>query len=197
MNATHVFLCEPLVNTAIELQAIARVHRIGQHQETTVWMYLVADTVEESIYELSVSRRLAHIVEKRRGIETKRNPTHPHESTPGNSDGNSNSDNEGDGFDLKDLSENIIDAANTLEMEDVTLGKLLGGVGEGERVADNDLWQCLFGKSRKRIDPYPDAVETEAGNEVNNEVGRVLRAGAASGRRNAISLPGWNGRNRA
>ncbi|GKZ27960.1 hypothetical protein AbraCBS73388_007638, partial [Aspergillus brasiliensis] len=28
VNATHVFLCEPLINTAIELQAIARVHRI-------------------------------------------------------------------------------------------------------------------------------------------------------------------------
>ena len=36
VNATHVFLCEPLINTAIELQAIARVHRIGQHNPTTV-----------------------------------------------------------------------------------------------------------------------------------------------------------------
>ena len=35
VNATHVFLCEPLINTAIELQAIARVHRIGQQQQTT------------------------------------------------------------------------------------------------------------------------------------------------------------------
>ena len=61
VNATHVFLCEPLINTALELQAIARVHRIGQHRATTVWMYLVTDTVEESIYEISVSRRLAHV----------------------------------------------------------------------------------------------------------------------------------------
>ena len=36
VNATHVFLCDPLINTAIELQAIARVHRIGQHNPTTV-----------------------------------------------------------------------------------------------------------------------------------------------------------------
>ena len=61
VNATHVFLCEPLINTAIELQAIARVHRIGQHQPTTVWMYLVEDTVEKAIYDVSVTRRLAHI----------------------------------------------------------------------------------------------------------------------------------------
>ena len=59
VNATHVFLCEPLINTAIELQAIARVHRIGQHQPTTVWMYLIENTVEQSIYDISVTRRLA------------------------------------------------------------------------------------------------------------------------------------------
>ncbi|KAL9119541.1 MAG: hypothetical protein Q9187_003907, partial [Circinaria calcarea] len=53
VNATHVFLCEPLINTAIELQAIARVHRIGQHHPTAVWMYLVEDTVEKAIYDIS------------------------------------------------------------------------------------------------------------------------------------------------
>ncbi|KAJ5948434.1 hypothetical protein N7454_001741 [Penicillium verhagenii] len=82
INATHVFLCEPLINTAIELQAIARVHRIGQHRSTTVWMYLVSGTVEESIYELSVARRLAHIIEKEKkrqvlaqqSLETLTNP---------------------------------------------------------------------------------------------------------------------------
>ena len=61
VNATHVFLCEPLINTALELQAIARVHRIGQRRPTTVWMYLISDTVEETIYRLSVDRRLSHI----------------------------------------------------------------------------------------------------------------------------------------
>ena len=61
VNATHVFLCEPLINTALELQAIAKVHRIGQHLPTTVWMYLVEDTVEKSIYEISVSRRISHM----------------------------------------------------------------------------------------------------------------------------------------
>lgn len=61
VNATHVLLCEPLINTAIELQAIARVHRIGQHQATTVWVYVVENTVEQSVYEISVERRMGHI----------------------------------------------------------------------------------------------------------------------------------------
>lgn len=59
--ANHVFLCEPLINTAIEVQAIARVHRIGQQRNTTVWMYLIAGTVEETIHEISVDRRLKHM----------------------------------------------------------------------------------------------------------------------------------------
>ncbi|KAI8192877.1 putative ATP-dependent helicase [Colletotrichum sp. SAR 10_65] len=44
VNASHVFLCEPLLNTALELQAIARVDRIGQKHETTVWLYLIEGT---------------------------------------------------------------------------------------------------------------------------------------------------------
>jgi E3 ubiquitin-protein ligase SHPRH len=61
VNATYVFLCEPLINPSIELQAIARVHRIGQQRATTVFMYLISDTVEEAIYDISVARRLAHL----------------------------------------------------------------------------------------------------------------------------------------
>ncbi|KAL8673717.1 MAG: hypothetical protein Q9168_001878 [Polycauliona sp. 1 TL-2023] len=64
VNATHVFLCEPLINTAIELQAIARVHRIGQQQTTTVWVYVVEDTVEQSVYDISVERRMKHMAKK-------------------------------------------------------------------------------------------------------------------------------------
>lgn len=175
------------MNTAIELQAIARVHRIGQNRETSVWMYLVADTVEESIYQLSVSRRLAHIAQKHREIETQRG------IIPSSSGGGSNSsDDSSSGFDLKDLSENIIDAANTFEVEEGTLGRVLAARGEGERVDDSDLWQCLFGKARKQIMSSSDAGDTNASiverveNDVESEVGRALRAEAASRRRNAI-----------
>ncbi|KAF2398935.1 hypothetical protein EJ06DRAFT_452950, partial [Trichodelitschia bisporula] len=59
--ATHVFLCEPLINPAIEMQAIARVHRIGQRRATTVYTYLIADSVEEAVYEVAVGRRREHV----------------------------------------------------------------------------------------------------------------------------------------
>ena len=117
VNATHVFLCEPLINTAIELQAIARVHRIGQHQPTTVWMYIVEGTVEKAIYDISVTRRLAHVGKTGAGNGA------------------------GDEMNL----ENKIEAANTLELEQAPLANLLtkGSTG-GEMVPKDDLWNCLF-----------------------------------------------------
>ncbi|KAG5518538.1 hypothetical protein PMAC_002934 [Pneumocystis sp. 'macacae'] len=57
-NATNVFLCEPLINTAIELQAINRVHRIGQTKQTYVWLYVIKGTIEEKIVKLAEEKRL-------------------------------------------------------------------------------------------------------------------------------------------
>jgi SNF2 family DNA or RNA helicase len=42
VNAADVFLIEPLLNPMIEMQAVTRVHRIGQTRETTVHQYIVA-----------------------------------------------------------------------------------------------------------------------------------------------------------
>lgn len=58
VNATHVFLCEPLVQTALELQAISRIHRIGQKSPTTIWCFTIKDTVEESIILLSTRKKI-------------------------------------------------------------------------------------------------------------------------------------------
>ena len=118
VNATHVFLCEPLVNTAIELQAVARVHRIGQHNETTVWMYLVDNTVEKSIYDLSVQRRIAHMsqIQAHRSEANGQSPL-----------------------------ESQLEAANTLELEQTPVSDLLSkGSSGGELVRSEDLWRCLF-----------------------------------------------------
>ena len=118
VNATHVFLCEPLINTAIELQAIARVHRIGQHHETTVWMYLVEETVEKAIYDISVDRRLSHITRT---------------ST------------EGVQLVGSELIESSIEVANSLELQNTPLSELLTkGPSGGEMVRKDDLWNCLF-----------------------------------------------------
>ncbi|KXX75155.1 putative ATP-dependent helicase IRC20 [Madurella mycetomatis] len=119
VNASHVFLCEPLLNTALELQAIARVDRIGQQHETTVWLYIVDGTVEESIYDLSVQRRMEHMGRNLKGKSK--------ESTPELLDAN-------------------LEVANSLEMQQAHLSKLMGKNGiSGEAVDKDDLWTCLFG----------------------------------------------------
>ena len=49
VNARHVFILDPILEDSTELQAISRVHRIGQNEETYVWNFMVRNTVEESI----------------------------------------------------------------------------------------------------------------------------------------------------
>ncbi|KAK3677689.1 hypothetical protein LTR78_002539 [Recurvomyces mirabilis] len=156
VNATHVFICEPLIQTAVELQAIARVHRIGQTRPTTVWMYLVNDTVEEAIYEISVNRRLAHVQSRQQQQRHGKSRS----TTPA------------------PLQETALDAANSEELQTAPLSKLLvSGKGGGEVVGKDDLWQCLFGKARKNEGVVQNSVEVE------REMGRHLRAEAAVERR--------------
>jgi len=152
VNATHVFLCEPLINTAIELQAIARVHRIGQLRPTTVYMYLISETVEEAIYKISVSRRLAHMTSSSasssRAVSGR--------STPA-------------------LQENALDKANSLELQQASISSLLSkGKSGGEFVEKDDLWSCLFGKPRREARALPE--------ELQRDVDRHIRADAAESR---------------
>ncbi|KAK4756691.1 hypothetical protein SAY87_006818 [Trapa incisa] len=56
LEAQHVVLVEPLLNPAAEAQAISRVHRMGQENQTLVHRFIVKNTVEESIYKLNRSR---------------------------------------------------------------------------------------------------------------------------------------------
>lgn len=61
VNANHIFLCEPLINTPTELQAISRIHRIGQNKVTTVWMFTVQNTIEDNIVVLGANKRLQYL----------------------------------------------------------------------------------------------------------------------------------------
>lgn len=124
VNASHVFLCEPLINTALELQAIARVDRIGQQQTTTVWLYLVDGTVEESIYDISVRRRMEHVRQESESISK--------EGTP-------------------ELLDSKIEVANSLELQQAQLSNLVSkGKAEGETVDKKDFWECLFGNRKEK-----------------------------------------------
>ncbi|KAF7522309.1 hypothetical protein G7054_g12187 [Neopestalotiopsis clavispora] len=137
VNANHVFLCEPLLNTALELQAIARVDRIGQEHETNVWLYLVEGTVEESIYNMSTKRRLEHMATTRKGKEA--------EST------------------VPTMTEDSLEVANSMELQQAVLPKLMDKDSRlGEVVDQNDLWDCLFGHVAKEEDTEQNVMSSDA-----------------------------------
>ncbi|KAI1410942.1 hypothetical protein F5Y13DRAFT_67951 [Hypoxylon sp. FL1857] len=142
INASHVFLCEPVLNTALELQAIARVDRIGQVHPTTVWLYLIDGTVEESIYNLSVQRRLKYIGKDSKGKSK--------QSTDEITD------------EITDLS---IEEANSMVVEQASLSKLMNkDQSLGEAIDKDDLWQCFFGHVAKQ-DTQPNAAVDERMND--------------------------------
>jgi E3 ubiquitin-protein ligase SHPRH len=150
VNATHVFLCEPLINAAIELQAIARVHRIGQFRSTMVYMYLIEGTVEEAIYDISVNRRLAHM-----STASSRAPSGRATPAPDT------------------VKESVLDKANSLEMQQKPVGALLAkGKSAGEIVESDDLWNCLFKAGKK--------TGHDVSGVLSREVGRHLRAEAVA-----------------
>ena len=152
VNATHVILCEPLINTAVELQAISRVHRIGQRQPTTVWMYIVKYTVEEAIYDISVDRRLKHLGQKSNAESKEVSRA----GTP--------------------ALESKLDAANSVQLQSAPLSKLMTkGASGGEYVVKDDLWSCLFGKVRAESDD-------DATREIQEVLARDFRANAADER---------------
>lgn len=165
VNANHVFLCEPLLNTALELQAIARVDRIGQHQETNVWLYLVDGTVEESIHQLSVKRRMEHIGKRLANNTSSKGKER--EVSPA------------------ELLDSNLEEANSMELQQASLTGLLakGGKG-GEMVMQEDLWDCLFGGAEKRASKDGEVRKTLHDSDLrfDVEVGRELRAEAAEER---------------
>jgi hypothetical protein len=52
-NASHVFLLEPLLEPALEQQAIGRVNRMGQMRPTFVHRFVIAGSVEQAVAALN------------------------------------------------------------------------------------------------------------------------------------------------
>lgn len=164
VNASHVFLCEPLLNTALELQAIARVDRIGQQQETNVWLYLTSGTVEESIHQLSVQRRMEHIGQARGNGKGKAKETTPEEILDSN-----------------------LEEANSLEMQQAPLTRLMvkGEMG-GEMVESDDLWECLFGARAPQSRARGESGDNDIDNHDSNGSAHIRIRGAGTGGGQAI-----------
>lgn len=126
INATHIFLCEPLVNTPTELQAISRIHRIGQKNITTVWMFAIENSVEENIVEIGTRKRLEYL-----RANAKENHMVAKEE-------------------VDQMVENDIRTAESFAL---TLGQTGDNgrqfSGNSESIADSDLWSVYFGEERK------------------------------------------------
>ncbi|XP_048453037.1 E3 ubiquitin-protein ligase SHPRH [Rhincodon typus] len=60
IEATYVLLVEPILNLAHELQAIGRVHRIGQTKATVVHRFLIKGTIEERMQSMLKSTEKSH-----------------------------------------------------------------------------------------------------------------------------------------
>ena len=104
-------------------------------------MYLVEDSVEKSVYEISVDRRMSHIAR-------------------------SHTQGQGETVAAEGL-ESQIEAANTSELQEASLSRLFAkGTGGGELVSHEDVWDCLF---RHRPSPTGQG-STEAEGEVNRHL---------------------------
>lgn len=57
IEATHVFFVEPILNADEELQAVGRVHRIGQTKNTFIHKFITKNTVEEAIYNKIIQEK--------------------------------------------------------------------------------------------------------------------------------------------
>uniref|UniRef100_A0A8C5QTF6 E3 ubiquitin-protein ligase SHPRH n=1 Tax=Leptobrachium leishanense TaxID=445787 RepID=A0A8C5QTF6_9ANUR len=60
IEATQVLLVEPILNPAHELQAIGRVHRIGQTKSTIVHRFLIKATIEERMQAMLKTADRSH-----------------------------------------------------------------------------------------------------------------------------------------
>lgn len=71
VEATHVFMIEPLLHCGLDAQAINRVHRIGQTAKTYVHRYIIKNTIEEKIDAIRMDRQVTYEDEGEASTSTK------------------------------------------------------------------------------------------------------------------------------
>mmetsp|Transcript_1737 Transcript_1737/g.2213 ORF Transcript_1737/g.2213 Transcript_1737/m.2213 type:complete len:381 (+) Transcript_1737:3-1145(+) len=58
VEANHCFFVEPLLNPAVDLQAVSRIHRISQTRDVHVHRFIIKDTIEEKIYSIMQKKKV-------------------------------------------------------------------------------------------------------------------------------------------
>lgn len=119
VNATHVFLLDPIINHGDELQAINRVHRIGQTRETCVWNFVVKNTVEENILKYKC------VLEEKKANKNRNKNKNPVKGEL-----------EGDHWGTGDSDSSENESEDEYDMNDA---------GD-ESVSDKHIWSCFFQK---------------------------------------------------
>ncbi|KAK6354303.1 hypothetical protein TWF730_008713 [Orbilia blumenaviensis] len=171
VTASNVFLVEPLVNIGLEVQAIARVHRIGQKRETNVFLYVIGNTVEEGVWRGSTKRRI-EMLESGEGSPGKKRKPIPKAEV----------DKKGKkrARDVEELEEELevqLEFTNSLQLQEGTVGSMVErGQNGGEIVDSSQLWGCLFGVTRRM----------HRGVELESVRREMVAAGRESGRGNVV-----------
>ncbi|KAF3989492.1 hypothetical protein FT663_03610 [Candidozyma haemuli var. vulneris] len=138
INAAHIFLCEPLVNTPVELQAISRIHRIGQTKVTTVWMFGIENSVEENIVALGTRNRLEYLKANAKEAKKKKTKRRKLDTTMEEQEDSKDAPLADD--ELKTAESYALSLGLTSEK---STGRVFSGISES--VSDSDLQQVYFG----------------------------------------------------
>jgi len=57
IEASHIILVEPFINPALEAQAKGRIHRMGQQKKTFVHHFVIHESIESKIHDLSLKKK--------------------------------------------------------------------------------------------------------------------------------------------
>lgn len=82
VEASHVFIVHPLLSTAIEDQAIGRIHRLGQTKPCVVTRYVVKDTIEQRLHDVQQAHKVKTEQDYRENLTAVRKKTVVAATTP-------------------------------------------------------------------------------------------------------------------